>query len=247
MMEVSQLESNILLYTFKEGYGVNIVALIHENHSCLIDIGNEQQALQVKRHLAREGITVTDVFFSHLHSDHCFANSLFANCQIHCGKNYKENFADNVNDPTFIPQNLHQDGDLFQFGTHSLQILETPGHSSGSISIILNNKYMIVGDLLIFDYEGHQYLPYVGADSTFQLHFDNVSRIKSLPYHVLIPGHGLIQNSQESIQKACEVVEFYLKQLEKLGKDAKLGELIKDPTNILSTFHEMTLTNQFSV
>ena len=92
-MEFSKLESNIFMYSFKEGYGLNIIALIHENHACLIDIGEESHALLVKDHLSGENITVTDIFFTHLHRDHCWANSHFLNCQIHVGRHFKENYS----------------------------------------------------------------------------------------------------------------------------------------------------------
>ncbi|HZQ55902.1 MAG TPA: MBL fold metallo-hydrolase [Bryobacteraceae bacterium] len=81
------------------------------------------------------------------------------------------------------------DGAVLQLGTADFQVLETPGHTQGSISLwIPQENKLIAGDTLFRDSIGRTDLP--GGNSR-QLLASIKTRLLDLPEDaVVIPGHG---------------------------------------------------------
>ena len=87
------------------------------------------------------------------------------------------------------PDLLVDDGDLLSLGQHSLEVLYTPGHSPGSISLHSHAlKCAFVGDLLFRQGVGRTDLP--GGDWTALVHSIH-TRLFTLPDDTFVyPGHG---------------------------------------------------------
>jgi hydroxyacylglutathione hydrolase len=82
-----------------------------------------------------------------------------------------------------------REGDALKLGDSEFQILETPGHTQGSISIwIPTENKLVAGDTLFRDSIGRTDLP--GGDGRQILHSIH-SKLMPLPEDaIVIPGHG---------------------------------------------------------
>jgi len=106
--------------------------------------------------LAKElGFTIKGVIETHVHADHLSgAKSLAdaANTKYYVsGKDLKANvdFVDLKNN------------NEFKFGDNSIKVIETPGHTDGSVCFLVNDKALLTGDTLFLDGVGR---PDLGRD-----------------------------------------------------------------------------------
>ncbi len=80
---------------------------------------------------------------------------------------------------------LHEDQTTFPVGTVEVQVLHTPGHSPGSISLVAGG-HVLTGDVLFVGACGRTDLP--GADPKVML--ESLQRLATLPDEtVVLPGH----------------------------------------------------------
>ena len=83
---------------------------------------------------------------------------------------------------------LLHDGDMIRFGEIALQVIHTPGHSRGSISL-LGKKEVFTGDTLFAGSIGRTDFPESSA-TDMKL---SLSKLANLPNHLIAyPGHGPI-------------------------------------------------------
>ncbi len=80
-----------------------------------------------------------------------------------------------------------QEGDKIQFGQHSLEVLHTPGHTPGGISLLVD-KMIFVGDTLFCGSIGRTDLP----GGSFQKLIDSIKRklLTKGDDYLIYPGHG---------------------------------------------------------
>jgi hydroxyacylglutathione hydrolase len=80
-----------------------------------------------------------------------------------------------------------QDGfDLAQFGI-SGRLLHTPGHSSGSMSVIVDDEIAIVGDAMMGVYPGSVFIPF--ADDVPEM-IRSWKKLLETHCRIFLPGHG---------------------------------------------------------
>ena len=81
-----------------------------------------------------------------------------------------------------------QDGDTLEIGDITLQVLHTPGHTPGQISLYDAQTYVLFsGDLLFYQGIGRTDLP--GGD--YDAIVSSLERVLSLPEETIVyPGHG---------------------------------------------------------
>lgn len=85
------------------------------------------------------------------------------------------------------PDRLLKDGDEIPFGNHTAKIIHTPGHSPGSVSVLVGN-HVFVGDLLFAGSIGRTDL--MGGDYDTLIN-SVTARIFTLPAETVVhPGHG---------------------------------------------------------
>jgi hydroxyacylglutathione hydrolase len=84
---------------------------------------------------------------------------------------------------------LLKESDILTFGKYRLQVLHTPGHTPGSISLVLeNHTYVYVGDLLFAGSIGRTDFPGGSYEALI-----NAVRTKIFPLgdnYTVYPGHG---------------------------------------------------------
>jgi glyoxylase-like metal-dependent hydrolase (beta-lactamase superfamily II) len=76
-------------------------------------------------------------------------------------------------------------------------ILHTPGHSTGSISVIIDDELAIVGDAMFGVFKGSVFPPF--ADNT-DLMIKSWGRLLDTSCKIFLPAHGSA-NSRELLQK----------------------------------------------
>ena len=77
-----------------------------------------------------------------------------------------------------------KDGDIIKVGEKNLKIIETPGHTPGSICIF-DGEIMFVGDLIFKDGIGRTDLPMGNKDEIFK----SINKILNYNPNVFFPGH----------------------------------------------------------
>ena len=89
----------------------------------------------------------------------------------------------------------------------SLKIIATPGHSPGSVSILVDDAYALVGDAMFGIFGNGVFPPF--ADDTATL-FESWGKLLATPCRTFLPGHGkpitreLLQAEYEKRRKGLE-------------------------------------------
>jgi len=82
-----------------------------------------------------------------------------------------------------------REGDSIALGAAEFQVLHTPGHTQGSISLFIPSENKVVaGDTLFYDSIGRTDLP--GGDSDQILRSIHTKLLKLADDVVVVPGHG---------------------------------------------------------
>ncbi|MDD2444255.1 MAG: MBL fold metallo-hydrolase [Desulfotomaculaceae bacterium] len=83
---------------------------------------------------------------------------------------------------------LLQDGDIIKVGNHDLEVLHTPGHTKGGISLVCGQDILITGDTLFAGSVGRSDFP---GGSHKQLIASIKNRLLKYPPETKVfPGHG---------------------------------------------------------
>ncbi len=137
------MNSNLEIHMFpcrSDNYGF----LVHEPQNGLTACIDTPDARVILAELERKGWTLTHIFNTHHHDDHAGGNldvKRATGCTI----------IGNGNDAKRIPgiDVTVTDGDSFDFGGHTVQVLETPGHTVGHIVYYIPDQSLaFVGDTL---------------------------------------------------------------------------------------------------
>jgi glyoxylase-like metal-dependent hydrolase (beta-lactamase superfamily II) len=96
-----------------------------------------------------------------------------------------------------------QEGTL-QVGPHQYQIIHTPGHSPGAISIYWpQRKALVTGDLLFAAGVGRTDFP--GGDA--QQLIESIERVRKLDVQIILPGHGEIILGEDRVKENFQIIE----------------------------------------
>ena len=87
----------------------------------------------------------------------------------------------------------------------SIRVIMTPGHTKGSMSVVVNNEVAIVGDTLSGLDQSHIMPPY--ADDINEL-LDSWGKLLATPCHSFLPGHGNVIKRVELESEYNKFVSF---------------------------------------
>lgn len=92
----------------------------------------------------KEGLKITGVIDTHQHADHVSAAkdlSQMTGAKLYLSKleEYK------------LESEKIEDGNTISFGAKQLKVIHTPGHTPGSMSFVLDDKYVFSGDILFVE------------------------------------------------------------------------------------------------
>jgi hydroxyacylglutathione hydrolase len=169
------------------------------HEAIVIDPGDEVE--RIVSELEKRGLKVTSIVITHAHIDHVAGARKL---RVLTGAPVYMNARDRelldaldwqarwlgVETPPRTEVDVEaRDGTVLQLGNADFQIMETPGHTQGSISLLIpQEKKLIAGDTLFRGSIGRTDLP--GGDS-HQILSSIQTRLLKLPDETLvIPGHG---------------------------------------------------------
>jgi hydroxyacylglutathione hydrolase len=170
-----------------------VVADLGTKEACLIDPGADPETM--KGFLKKEGLELKYIINTHGHGDHIAANGSF-NVPIYIHTLDKDFLTDpdkNLSSMFFFrlkspeASGLLEDGQILGLGTLRLEILHTPGHTPGSISIKAENS-VFTGDTLFRSSVGRTDFDY-GDEKKL---YESISKkLMTLDDDALVyPGHG---------------------------------------------------------
>ncbi len=152
------------LYNVKTGLlRVNSYFLVDENTNNAVVIDSGENYKTIKETAQKLKVKIIAVLLTHAHFDH--AGNVFelqqSGAKIYVSekdapkllndqnlaKNFGRKFNYCVADSTF------KDGDVLTFGEIKLEVIETPGHTDGSVTFKTQNK-LFTGDTLFYDSVG---------------------------------------------------------------------------------------------
>ena len=188
---------------------------INGSKKILIDPGHFHLFDNVRNGLSRIGISIESIDFviiTHGHPDHMEALRAFSETTAHIAmgsiefdfiKNIAPHYGDTLEISEFEPHILLEQGEM-QIGDMSFQIIETPGHSPGSICIYWPwAKTLFTGDVIFDQGIGRTDLPGGSGESLKK----SIQRLANLDIEHLLPGHGNFISGKDQVQANFSDVE----------------------------------------
>ena len=185
--------------------GTNCYITWDEEKNCVVvDCGGDAQ--KVAQFIQEKGLTPTHLLLTHGHGDHMGGaadlKELYPQMKIVLDSKDLEMIGDgqkSMSDAvapyarSFTPDVLVGDGDQLTCGTMEFTVLETPGHTPGSVTYLKNNE-LYCGDTLFQGSMGRTDL-YGGNDEQMTV---SLARLGSLQgYYKVFPGHGSATNLED--------------------------------------------------
>ena len=157
-----------------------------EKTCCVVDPGYEPET--ILSFLEEKGLTLGAILLTHGHFDHVGAVRLLAaetGCRVYL---CKEDLAlpPMLTDGALYYTDSYQDGDTLSLWGLTIRVLQTPGHTPGSVCLLIEDS-MFAGDTLFAGSCGRTDLP--GGNSRAMR--DSLSRLAALTENYTVyPGHG---------------------------------------------------------
>ena len=181
----------------------------------LIDSGLDQNFLCLQEQLFSLGLKVRDidlVINTHEHLDHIGSNRYFQESSLIASHRFaatKITLEDHYvtlyrsGDLNEVPLQVHiwlENRSLFDLGTHTLEVIHTPGHISGSICIYeFKRKVLFSGDTV---FAGGT-LSYIAESGSVGDYINSIMRLEARKILKIFPGHGDIsQNPEQDLSEA---------------------------------------------
>lgn len=223
---VMELHSNIF-WIKGEDTGSHSYLIRGDYKNILIDSGLDKNFFKLQRSLTKLGLKVRDVDIvinTHEHFDHIGANRYFHDFALIAAHRYaaiKMTVKDlcvtmyqsgDMNEPAPKVHLWLDDRSRFDLGNYSLEVLHTPGHTSGSICIYeLTQKILFAGDTV---FAGGT-LSYIAESGSIGDYIHSVSMLATRKIKEICPGHGRFSNNpEEDIEKAIINAEALLRDEE---------------------------------
>jgi len=204
------------IYLLKgEGRGSHNYLIRASYRNALIDSGLDQNFLFLQEQLLSLGLKIRDidlVINTHEHLDHIGSNRYFQESSFIAAHRFaatKITLEDHYvtlyhsGDLNEIPLRVHlwlENRSLFDLGSHTLEVIHTPGHTSGSICIYeFKTKVLFSGDTV---FAGGA-LSYIAESGSVGDYINSIMRLEARKISKIFPGHGHISlNPEEDLSQA---------------------------------------------
>jgi len=194
---------------FVVGYiETNMYLIVNDRKGIVIDPGFiESEQDKIIKVLRKECDAVPDIILTHCHFDHITGCSLLKQefkSKIYCHRLDREKLRDpeksgalflGVKGARIAADELLDGGEELSLLNLKFRIIHTPGHTQGSISILVEDRYLFSGDTIFKDSIGRYDLD----DGCYEDEISSItSRILVLPDDTVIyPGHGAATTVKE--------------------------------------------------
>jgi glyoxylase-like metal-dependent hydrolase (beta-lactamase superfamily II) len=212
--QVIELQPNIYRIT-GEDTSSHSYLIRGDYKNILIDSGVDKNFLKLQKSLLTLGIKIRDVDIvinTHEHFDHIGANRYFQDYSLTAAHRFaatKITVEDryvtmyksgDLNEPSLKVHLWLENRFRFNLGNYILEVMHTPGHTSGSICIYeFTRKILFTGDTL---FAGGT-LSYIGESGSVGDYINSISLLETRKINELYPGHGNISKAPEKdMQKA---------------------------------------------
>jgi glyoxylase-like metal-dependent hydrolase (beta-lactamase superfamily II) len=203
-----QLKIERLINPYKESN--TYLLSIGDSQLVMIDYGNYPIHL-LNEYIKKNKKKLVAVILTHEHSDHCSGINELAKhhkfdlyCSLACAANIaneKQNLSCYI--PSFTPfkilleKQIIHDGELLNLGGFAFEIMLTPGHSPGGISIFVEN-YVFTGDTILESKKS-----YLGFPHSNKIEFQTsiTKLLNRIQHETIFPGHGSEFLMTENIRK----------------------------------------------
>ena len=129
------------------------------------------------------GFKINKVFDTHQHADHVSAARELANAEN--AELYFSKYEGYGIDASFLG-----DSDEMYFGRTKIRIIHTPGHTPGSLSFVVDEKFVFTGDILFVESIGRPDLRDKAVEFAGELHNTLHNKLLSLPQDTMVfPTH----------------------------------------------------------
>ena len=199
--------------------------------AALVDSVRENVAVYKKR-IQELGLTLRYLFETHVHADHVTGNALlqdhFPQAQVAVSEKANVKF----------PHLGLKDGSVLKVGEIEIQTIFTPGHTSESISFLVDGNRLLTGDTMFIDSCGRTDFQAGDSKSMYQ----SLRRLAALPPETLVyPGHDYNKRRVSSIAEQLQTNKLlslseaeFIAELDswKLPPPKKIKESV--PANLLN-------------
>ncbi|MCF8379722.1 MAG: MBL fold metallo-hydrolase [Bacteroidales bacterium] len=215
-MKTWQTSGGIKIYSLIDSF-TNIYLVRHAHHSILVDSARHYRYKVAKSRLEKilEGEKLNYLFLTHTHYDHAenaFRFKQDFNCKIIADEREKQflekgrsplpkgtntlakivvflgNHFTNIEKYNPAKVDIPVD-DIYELKTTNevVRIIRTPGHSPGSVSLILENEIAIVGDAMFHVFENSIFPPFASDISEL---INSWEKLLKTDCTLFLPGHG---------------------------------------------------------
>jgi hydroxyacylglutathione hydrolase len=214
-----KIRDNLYGYIWNDFSANNCNTFIMKNEKavCMVDPGHEAFLPRLFKSMEDDGISedeITSVILTHGHPDHMEGARVLrekgAKVGIHrdeeaflkeVGPYFAQMMGMDMPDLSF--DFYLQEGEL-EVGGERFRVIETPGHSPGSVSLFWEEtKAFFSGDLIFAQGVGRTDFP--GGDGA--LLKKSILRCRKLGASILLPGHGEALNTPEDVDRNFETIE----------------------------------------
>jgi hydroxyacylglutathione hydrolase len=203
-----EIQQDIYLLRGK-GKGSHNYLIRASYRNVLIDSGLDQNFLCLQEQLLSLGLKVRDidlVINTHEHLDHIGSNRYFQESSFIAAHRFaatKITLEDHYvtlyrsGDRNEVPLRIHlwlENRSLFDLGSHTLEVIHTPGHTSGSICIYeFKTKALFSGDTV---FAGGA-LSYIAESGSVGDYVNSIMRLEARKISKIFPGHGDVSQDPE--------------------------------------------------
>ncbi|WP_342417821.1 MBL fold metallo-hydrolase [Paenibacillus sp. FSL R10-2782] len=206
-VKVAELQNGGELFQFvRIGKGCLSYMIISEGEAAVVDT---LRMTDIYEQFAREkGALITHTIDTHLHADHISGGKKLAES---VGATYWLPSKD-AEELTFDYAKL-EDGHAITVGntTINIQPIYSPGHTIGSTSLIVDQQYLLTGDILFIQSIGRPDLAGKAEDWVGDLHTTLYTRYKDLPEDLIVlPAHfGSITELGKGGKVSARLADIY--------------------------------------
>lgn len=188
---------------------------INGKRKVLVDPGHDHLFGHVEDGLSQLSLTPEDidvVIITHCHPDHFEGIKRFADTstmiavhqtELEFVKEVAPQYGDAAGVSNFEPDIFLQEGDL-KIGDITLEVIDTPGHSPGSVSLYWpERRALFTGDVVFYQGVGRTDLP-GGSGETLK---ESIKRISRLDTEYLLSGHGGTVSGSDRVKTNFKEIE----------------------------------------
>ncbi|MFH0976380.1 MAG: MBL fold metallo-hydrolase [Spirochaetota bacterium] len=220
--KITEVQNNIFLIA-GTGNSSHSYVIKGDRLNLLIDSGLDANFPLLQESLLKTGLKVRDidiVINTHEHFDHIGANRYFQEHTIIAAHRFaatKISMNDRYvtlyksGDSNELSQYVHvwlESKSRFDLGNYTLDVIHTPGHTSGSICIYEPvKKFLFTGDML---FAGGT-LSYIAESGSVGDYINSIMSLNTRQIQEIYPGHGEISvNPDEDMKAAVENAKQFL-------------------------------------